>query len=256
MTFFGMALLTAVGTVVLALFAIVTAWYARKAFLRQSQEVRAIERQAADGQELIRQQAQLINIQDELLKQQRKINDLQAEDLHESLKERTRLRQVAERQQANEIGFRMTTTPFPRIPEEDGGGDEFAVDADTRVHMAVVSNESRRPIQNVACRIGRASDVDDFLPQTRVESALAVLAGRLSVSESSGHRDQDTILEPSPFFSSLRIRPGEKYGFVFEINMHRPLELTDVAVRFTDDNGMQWQVDLDQHLKQLQSRDW
>jgi hypothetical protein len=38
MTFFGEALLTAVATVVLALFAIVTAWYARKAFLKQSQE--------------------------------------------------------------------------------------------------------------------------------------------------------------------------------------------------------------------------
>ena len=44
MTFFGMALLTAAGTLVLAVFAIVTAWYARQAFLKQSQEVRAIER--------------------------------------------------------------------------------------------------------------------------------------------------------------------------------------------------------------------
>jgi hypothetical protein len=48
MTFFGMALLTAVGTLVLAAFAIVTAWYARSAFLKQSQEVAAIERQVAD----------------------------------------------------------------------------------------------------------------------------------------------------------------------------------------------------------------
>ncbi len=39
MTFFGMALLTAVATVVLAVFAIVTAWYARKALLKQSEEV-------------------------------------------------------------------------------------------------------------------------------------------------------------------------------------------------------------------------
>jgi hypothetical protein len=33
MTFFGMALLTAAGTIVLAAFVIVTAWYARRAFL-------------------------------------------------------------------------------------------------------------------------------------------------------------------------------------------------------------------------------
>ena len=32
---FGLALLTAIGTVVLAVFAVVTAWYARKAFREQ-----------------------------------------------------------------------------------------------------------------------------------------------------------------------------------------------------------------------------
>jgi polysaccharide deacetylase 2 family uncharacterized protein YibQ len=62
MTFFGMALLTAAGTIVLAAFAIVTAWYARQAFLKQSQEVRAIERQVSDGQELARQQAELLKV--------------------------------------------------------------------------------------------------------------------------------------------------------------------------------------------------
>jgi hypothetical protein len=41
--------LTALATVVLAVFAIVTAWYARHAFLKQSQEVRAIEQQVTDA---------------------------------------------------------------------------------------------------------------------------------------------------------------------------------------------------------------
>jgi hypothetical protein len=39
MTFFGAALLTAIATAVLAAFAIVTAWYARKAFRQQAEEV-------------------------------------------------------------------------------------------------------------------------------------------------------------------------------------------------------------------------
>ena len=55
--------LTAVATAVLAAFAIVTAWYARRAFLKQSREVAAIERQVSDGQELARQQAELLKIQ-------------------------------------------------------------------------------------------------------------------------------------------------------------------------------------------------
>ena len=41
--------LTAIATAVLAVFAIITAWYARRAFLKQSQEVRAIEQQVSDG---------------------------------------------------------------------------------------------------------------------------------------------------------------------------------------------------------------
>jgi membrane protein implicated in regulation of membrane protease activity len=44
MTFFGATLLGALATVVLAVFAVVTAWYARKAFRKHSQEVTAIER--------------------------------------------------------------------------------------------------------------------------------------------------------------------------------------------------------------------
>jgi hypothetical protein len=99
MTFFGMALLTAEGTVVLAIFAIVTAWFSRRAFLKQSQEVAAIERQVVDGQEAARQQGELLKVQSGQFKVQRdqfeslrRINEkqaevlaLQAEDLRESI---------------------------------------------------------------------------------------------------------------------------------------------------------------------------
>jgi hypothetical protein len=54
MTFFGIEILTTVGTVVLAVLAVVTAWYARKAFREQSKEVAAIEHQVRDEQELTR----------------------------------------------------------------------------------------------------------------------------------------------------------------------------------------------------------
>ena len=71
MTFFGMALLTAIGTVVLAVFAVVTAWYARKAFSEQSREVTAIEQQVKDEQEVSRQQGELLKVQSEQLELQR-----------------------------------------------------------------------------------------------------------------------------------------------------------------------------------------
>lgn len=63
--------LTAVATAVLAVFAIVTAWYALRAFLKQSREVAAIERRVLDGQELACEQGELIKIQSGQLELQR-----------------------------------------------------------------------------------------------------------------------------------------------------------------------------------------
>src|ERR1700722_15470350 len=97
MTFFGMALVTAAGTVVLAIFAIVTAWYARNAFREQSREVAAIEQQVKDGHDLAEQQAKLLKVQSDGLelqreqaKEQGKVLELQARELRESLDQRRR----------------------------------------------------------------------------------------------------------------------------------------------------------------------
>jgi hypothetical protein len=107
--------LTAVATAVLAAFAIVTAWYARRAFLKQSQEVAAIERQVTDQQELTRQQANLLEIQSDQLDIQRQqlvdqreasarqaeVFELQATELRESLEERKRDTEERRRAQAS-----------------------------------------------------------------------------------------------------------------------------------------------------------
>jgi hypothetical protein len=106
--------LTAIGTAVLAVFAIVTAWYARRAFLKQSREVAAIERQVADGQELARQQAELLKVQTgqlEVLRAQledqrvasaaqAEVLELQAAELRKSLEERAREARRRVREQA------------------------------------------------------------------------------------------------------------------------------------------------------------
>jgi hypothetical protein len=52
-------------------FAIVTARYARRAFLKQSQEAGAIERQVKDQEELTQQQAELLKVQSGQLELQR-----------------------------------------------------------------------------------------------------------------------------------------------------------------------------------------
>ena len=72
--------ITAIASAVLAIFAIVTAWYARRAFLKQSLEVLAIERQVKDQEVLTRQQAELLEIQSGQLEVQRQqLNDQRAE---------------------------------------------------------------------------------------------------------------------------------------------------------------------------------
>lgn len=86
--------ITASATVGLLVGAIVTAVYAIRAFREQSKAVH--------------DQAAMLRLQSEQLDEQRKINELQVEDLRESLKERTRLRQDAEREQADKVGFHMS----------------------------------------------------------------------------------------------------------------------------------------------------
>lgn len=96
MTFFGVALLTAVPTVILAVFAIVTAWYARKAFREQSKEVR--------------DQAEILRIQSEQLAEDRKVNaeqirvlKLQAEELRQVSADRDRDATETRRTQAVQV---------------------------------------------------------------------------------------------------------------------------------------------------------
>lgn len=240
MSLLGATILTAIATVVLAVGAIVTAIFAVTAWLGQRTE--------------IGDQAKMLQIQSGQLEEQRNINKLQAKDLEESLEERRRLREAAERQQADDIGFEMTSASFPRLPEEEGY--DFVVDPGDPVHMAVVSNQSRRPISKVQCRIGE-SDIGSPFPRTRSTSEYAVLVGRLTDQTPTGHWDPNRLIDLGEPHSGLRILPGKTYGFVFEINSHWSFDLLPVvAVRFTDDAGLHWEIDRDQHLKRLADRDW
>ena len=124
----------------------------------------------------------------------------------------------------------------------------------TQVHAAVVSNGSRRPVSNVACKIGGWSDTGSIFQNAPRESEFAVLTGRMTDPAPSVTREPETPVEAGG--TEPKMLPGEKYLFVFEINSHRALLLTPVvAVRFTDDAGLHWQIDRDQHLEQVIDRD-
>jgi hypothetical protein len=74
-------LITAIATAVLALLAIVIAFFAILALRRQSAEVAMIERQTRDQRDLIRQQGELLQVQ-------RQHFELQVEELKASIAER------------------------------------------------------------------------------------------------------------------------------------------------------------------------
>lgn len=82
----------------------------------------------------------------------------------------------------------------------------------------------------------------------------AVVVGRLVGQQPGAPGEPPSLVCPVPRSSARRIRPGEAYGFVFEIVVNRVL-MDGVAARFTDDDSLHWQIDQDLHLQPLDSRD-
>jgi hypothetical protein len=120
--------ITAIATAVLAFFAIVTAVYARRAFLKQSKEVS--------------DQASMLKVQSEQLAEQRNVNAeqirvlaLQAAELSESLEERKR--EAAERRRAQASHIFISAVPSPEVSDPI---DSFLVR---------IENTSQQPIYHL-----------------------------------------------------------------------------------------------------------
>lgn len=211
MTFFGMALLTAIGTVVLAVFAIVTARYARKAFREQSREVAAIEQQVKDEQEVTHQQAELLKIQAEQLELQRrqledqqatsteqaKVLRLQVVELQESLDERKRQAEREHSYQASLVflteehyggrasgrGERWIDDIGPRPPSVTAAAhntsDQPVYDAEFRWHLGSAGHGEPNPEPIGTILPGAAhTSTRDFPPGTNLQVSGAVLRFR------------------------------------------------------------------------------
>jgi hypothetical protein len=230
--------LTAVATAVLAVFAIVTAVFAFLAYRKQSKEVSDM--------------AEILNVQSERLAEQRKINEFQAKDLQESLKERERLRRIAEREQANDVGFAwwpsshvLIISPPTRLPPGTPVRAEAVPTPTPGDSVLVIDNASRRRILRAACRIEP--------PEGSALVLAAECTGQLSDAKTESHRA--FLNNPADGSTVPLIRAGSRYGFLlrFDLEAHPG---TRLAARFTDDAGLHWQIDQDLHLQPLGSRDW
>lgn len=140
--------ITAIATAVLAVFAILTAYYARKAFLKQSQEVT--------------DQASMLKVQSDELEEQRKINAeqtrvlaLQAEELRESLGERKREADQRRRAQAAQVFISEEHQPgssVKGVTDSDRFGAIAFGEVDCIVAAVTVENASNQPIYDAELR--------------------------------------------------------------------------------------------------------
>lgn len=126
---------TAISTAVLAIFAIVTAIFAIRAFRKQSQEVR--------------DQASMLEVQSEQLAEQRKVNEkqievlgLQGNELRKAAADRLRAAEELKHAQASRVYIETEIGPDPRISQAQRAAGAAAPETVT----AHVKNDSDQPI--------------------------------------------------------------------------------------------------------------
>ena len=171
---------------------------------------------------------------------------LQRRQLREQQKDIARQAAQLERQQANLVDV------TPRVVNGAQAGVLAAEDT-LSVHAVMVTNGSGRPIRDVVAtictdhpsfkaspsRLNFAHRIGEF-----VDAALApgTTAEQLMTSENTDR---------------LRVLPARRRGaMVFPFNTRDYLN-PKFTVRFTDDAGLNWQIDNDLHLTGLDSRaDW
>jgi hypothetical protein len=100
-----------------------------------------------------------------------------------------------------------------------------------------IRNNSRRPIRNVAGRIKISADSQFQLADQ------ACVANDKEPFRLEDGKSVDLV------------RAGSRAGFGFAYTT-REFPRADIAVRFTDDAGLHWQIDHDLHLSPIKQRDW
>ena len=118
------------------------------------------------------------------------------------------------------------------------------------VHLVAVTNGSSRPIRNVSCKI-EACPVGASVAHDRLAACVGEFVDMRLGSDAVV--DQFVRGENTDHMSVLR--SGQKGTFVFPFTTdHYPRPR--FTVRFTDDAGLDWQIDHDLHLTKLDGRDW
>jgi hypothetical protein len=144
---------------------------------------------------------------------------------------------LAERQQASEVKLKVRTV---------GGAAAGVLSPESvqSVHMAVVANESGRPIRDVACRI---------TPEGQAPR-LAAVVGQLMEYNVASSVVSDALVHKENR-DNWRLVPARlQCGFVFPFPVDGYPNV-QMEARFADDAGVNWEIDHDQRLLKLEKRD-
>jgi hypothetical protein len=152
------AWMTAGATVLLAAFAVVTAWYARKAFREQSQELSALQRQAEGTAMMIEIQSGQLDAQRQQLEAQKQVSerqatvlDLQAEDLKVSIAERERAAEGLRRAQASRVFLWTEAVPAAKPDPQSAAQQIFGPPGPGKTYVRV-RNTSDQPVYDLQFR--------------------------------------------------------------------------------------------------------
>jgi hypothetical protein len=158
--------------------------------------------------------------------------NMQRVQLREQQRDLAEHRLLLERQQANKVN----------LTRESSDSSPAAYSGAGQVWMAVISNNSERPIRNVASRIQIERD-GPLIGDARIGELIP------NSSAQSGRAFEDLLTE----HKVVIIRIDNSCGFAFGVgaDMHPTAQ---VAARFTDDAGLHWQLDQDLHLEKLVDR--
>jgi hypothetical protein len=143
----------------------------------------------------------------------------------------------AERQQASTVKL---------VPARIGGAGAGVLPPESvqLVHMAVITNESGRPIRNVACRI---------TPEGQAPRLAAVVGQLMEYHVASNVVDEALVYRENTDHWRL-VPAGLRCGFVFPFDVEGYPKV-QMEARFADDVGVNWEIDHEQHLLKLEKRD-
>jgi hypothetical protein len=144
-----------------------------------------------------------------------------------------------ERQQANDIDFTWRSAAKVMIIPP-------GTDAATERTVVIVENNSRRPIREVTCWISLGQTPDRLAP---------LRLGPIRNSPSTNF--EFSLYNARPETQHLLMRPGSKYGFLFEREIPANEAIAEPRacrpmVQFTDDADLTWQIDDDIRLQKVE----